>query len=222
MWTITNGGMSGVTPGSPSNVFVDASGHLHLRIAKSGGTWTSAEMFSVDNMGFGTYQWQVQGNIFAMDPVTVLGLFPYGPANNIGVDGEDEIDSEFSQWDGTCGCNADFTVYPATGYGSPQEDASWTDDYTVPGDSGITTVRMQWSPSQIVFTVMDGLQPLGTTSNVLKTDTYVGNATQIPQVPLPVGMNLWCFQATPAQTQEVVILSFDFVAQAPASSAART
>lgn len=49
-----------------------------------------------------------------MDPTTVLGLFPYGPTQHIGLDAEDEIDIEFSHWNKTChGCNADFTVMPA-------------------------------------------------------------------------------------------------------------
>jgi hypothetical protein len=211
-WAITNGGMAGVVDGSPGNVSVDPEGHLHLRITETGGTWTAAEMFSTDLMGFGTYEWQLQGNVYAMDPSTVLGLFPYGPAAGVGVDGENEIDTEFSQWNGTCGCNGDFTVYPSSGHRFPGGDASWSDNFRLSGGS-TTTVRMEWSPGKIVFTVMDGLQPIGTTASVLKTETYAADALHIPQAPLPVGMNLWCFETTPAQPQEVVLLSFAFVPQ---------
>jgi hypothetical protein len=221
-WNITNGGMAGVAQGSPANVFLDANGSLHLRIANSGGTWTAAELFSADNMGFGTYQWQVRGNVYAMDPSTVLGLFPYGPANGVGVDGENEIDTEFSQWNSTCGCNADFTVYPSTGNRFPGGDSSWTDNFTIAGSgSNLTTVRMEWSSTRIVFTIMDGLQALGTTANVLQTQTYTADTVHIPQVPIPVGMNLWCFQTTPASAQEVTILSFQFVPQATTASGRR-
>ena len=36
---------------------------------------------------------------------------------------------------------------------------------------------------------------------------------RIPQAALPVAMNLWCFRATPASDQEVVLRSFQFVPQ---------
>jgi hypothetical protein len=35
-WTLTSGGMAGVADGSPSNVSIDASGYLHLKIVKTG------------------------------------------------------------------------------------------------------------------------------------------------------------------------------------------
>lgn len=199
--------------GDPANVSVDSNGYLHLRIANNGGVWTAAEMFSVDKLGFGTYQWQIEGGIYNMDKSTVLGLFPYGPAASIGADGENEIDTEFSQWNNTCGCNADFTVYPSTRNRFPGGASSWEDNFTVTGGSNLTTVRVEWSSTSIVFIIMDGLQPLGTTANVLKTDTYTSDSVHIPQVPLPLGMNLWSFQATPAVNQEVIIRNFQFAPQ---------
>src|SRR5215467_1756592 len=101
-WKVTSGGMAGVAPGSPANVSVDANGYLHLSITKKDGKWTAAELFTVENLGFGTYQWVVEGDVWNMDPVTVLGLFPYGPTHGIGKDAMNEIDIEFSQWNKTC------------------------------------------------------------------------------------------------------------------------
>ncbi|MGC0776702.1 MAG: hypothetical protein WCD68_05820, partial [Candidatus Acidiferrum sp.] len=66
-WKITNGGMAGVAKGHPANIFVDQNGYLHLRIIDRGGTYTASEMFSADKMGFGTYQWQIEGAIVNMD-----------------------------------------------------------------------------------------------------------------------------------------------------------
>jgi hypothetical protein len=71
---------------------------------------------------------------------------------------------------------------------------------------------MEWFPDQIVFTLMNGAQPLGTVADVIKTETYTSDATNIPQVAAPVGINLWCFQQTPALDQSVVIRKFDFLA----------
>ena len=129
-WKITNGRMAGVAPGDPRNVSVDADGFLHLSINKKAGTWTAAELFTLDNLGFGTYQWLVQGDVWNMDPHTVLGLFPYGPTHGIGKDATNEIDIEFSQWNKTCVCNADFTVYPPVHreHGNPSYELNFKDN----------------------------------------------------------------------------------------------
>ena len=211
-WKLTSGGMAGVAKGNPANIFVDQNGYLHLRIINRGGTYTSSEMFSADKMGFGTYQWQIAGALLNMDKSTVLGLFSYGPQAGIGANAENEIDIEFSQWNNTChGCNADFTFWPTTGNESlgPKEDNFKIDL----GGATLTTARFEWSSTKIVGTIMSGLQPLGTTANVLQTLTFAppDYTARIPQVPLPLGMNLWCFKVLPASDQEVTIRDFQFV-----------
>jgi hypothetical protein len=211
-WTLTNGGMAGVAKGDPSNVFVDQNGYLHLRIVNRGGTFTAAELFSVDNLGFGTYQWQIEGAVDNMDKSTVLGLFPYGPKAGIGVDAENEIDIEFSKWNDTCdGCNADFTFYPSTGNKSlgPKED-----NFAISLNGGtLTTARFEWTPTRIIASIMSGLEPVGTTAHVLQTLSFSppDYTARIPQVPLPLGMNFWCFKTTPAADQEIVLRNFQFV-----------
>jgi hypothetical protein len=61
---------------------------------------------------------------------------------------------------------------------------------------------------------MSGLQPLGSTQDVLESWSYEppDYLTRIPQQPVPVGMNLWCFKRKVASSQAVTILSFDYVA----------
>jgi hypothetical protein len=175
-------------------------------------------LFSADRLGFGTYQWQIEGHADDMDKSTVLGLFPYGPKAGIGTDAENEIDIEFSKWNNTCnGCNADFTFYPATGnkHLGPKED-----NFKISlGGATLTTARFEWSSTRIVGTIMSGLQSIGTTANVLQTLTFApaDYTARIPQVPLPLGMNLWCFKTTPASDQEVVIRDFQYVPAAGTS-----
>ncbi len=210
-WKVTNGGMAGVAPGNPANVSIDKSGYLHLQIVRHGGKWTAAELFTTQNLHFGTYQWVIEGHIYDMDPTTVLGLFTYGPTHHIGVDAENEIDIEFSQWNRTCnGCNADFTVYPSTGNRKPKGVSAWEDNFHVEG-SDLTTARMEWSPDRIVFTLMKGVQPVGSVADVIKTETYASTATNIPQAAVPVGINLWCFKEKPSSDQAVTIRDFQFV-----------
>ena len=60
---------------------------------------------------------------------------------------------------------------------------------------------------------MSGLQPIEATTNVLQTLTFAppDYTARIPQVPLPLGMNFWCFKTTPAGDQEVVIRNFQYM-----------
>ena len=71
-WNLTSGSMAGVATGNPANVSIDASGYLHLTIVNSGGAWTASELFTTDRLGFGTYQWQVDGPIDVYDKNFVL------------------------------------------------------------------------------------------------------------------------------------------------------
>lgn len=217
-WSVTEGRMAGVARGRASNVEVDSNGYLHLMITKTGKRATAGEIFSNDKMGFGTYQWEIQGPVDNMDPHAVLGLFPYGPQAGSGRDGENEIDIEFSRWANTlCGgaCNADFTVYPSTGNLAvgPTED-----DYNFNLAGGeLVTARMSWSSTSVTETVMAGLHPPGTTENVLQTWTLAppDYTVRIPQEAAPIGMNLWCFKRKVTTSQAVVIRSFQYL---PASS----
>ena len=220
-WKVTSGGMAGVAPGDPANVSVDANGYLHLQIGQRDGKWTASEAFTTNRMGFGTYQWVIEGNVYEMDPTTVLGLFPYGPTHHIGADAENEIDIEFSQWNNTChGCNADFTVYPSTGNRKPKGISAWEDNFRVNGEN-LTTARMEWSPDHIVFTLMNGVHPIGTVADVIKTEIYSSDATNIPQEAFPAGINLWCFKKTPSKDQSVVIRDFRFLAASRGPSGKR-
>src|SRR5258706_141495 len=199
---ITNGGLAGVAPVRPSDIFVDANGYLHMKITNSGGSWTAAETFTQDKIGFGTYQWQIEGNVDNMDKATVLGLFPYGPVAGIGGDGEDEIDIELSKWNNTCSCNADFTFWPATGHGNlgPAEDLF---NFSL-GGGNLVTARFVWRSNSIVGYVMSGLVPIGNApTNILATFTFTPTdyTSRIPQVALPLGINFWVFQTTPATNQ---------------------
>jgi hypothetical protein len=57
--------MAGVAPGNPANISIDADGYLHLRIIRQDEKWTASELFTTETLGFGTYQWIVEGNVYA-------------------------------------------------------------------------------------------------------------------------------------------------------------
>jgi hypothetical protein len=209
-WQVTSGAMAGVCQGNPANVTVDANGYLHFRISNAGGTWTASEMFTTDKLGFGTYQWQVDGPIDAYDKNVVLGLFPYGPAAGIGSDSTNEIDIEYSRWGVANGPNGDWTDYPASG--TTIGEMSYT--FSLAG-STLSTSRFAWTTTSITSALLGGLQPVGGNDSLIRSWTYMpSNPTvNIPQQPLPLGMNLWCFDTPPSNGQpvEIVIRDFTFV-----------
>jgi hypothetical protein len=209
-WNVTSGGMAGVATGSPSNVSVDSNGYLHLKITNNAGTWTAAELFTTDKLGFGTYQWQVDGPIDVFDKNVVLGLFPYGPAAGIGADGTNEIDIEYSFWGQTNGTNGDFTIYPASG--STIGETSFK--FSLNGGT-FSTSRLNWSKDSIQEFLLSDFQPITSTTGLIKSWTYAPSNTSvnIPQQALPLGINLWCFDAPPSDGKgvEVVIRDFEFV-----------
>ncbi len=212
-WNVTSGGMAGVAEGNPDNVSIDDNGYLHLKITQNGGTWTASELFTTTLLGFGTYQWQVDAAIDTFDKNVVLGLFPYGPAAGIGKDGTNEIDIEYSRWGVANGPNADWTDYPAAG------DTVGELDYTFSlGGTTQSTSRFEWATDHITSSLFKGFDRVFDTTNQLKTWTYApDNPTiNIPQQPLPLGMNLWCFKAPPSDGKnvEVVIRDFEYVSAA--------
>ena len=210
-WQVTSGGMAGVCQGDPNNVTVDAAGYLHLKISRNNNTWSAAELFTTDRLGFGTYQWQVDGPIDTFDKNVVLGLFPYGPAAGIGADGTNEIDIEYSRWGQANGPNGDWTNYPASG--STIGEMSYTFSL---GGATLSTSRFTWTTTSITDFLFAGLQPIDGTAGLIKTWTYApSNPTvNIPQQALPLGMNLWCFSTPPSDGNpvEIVIRDFSFTA----------
>ena len=209
-WQVTSGGMAGVCQGSPNNVTIDANGYLHFKIANNGGTWTASEMFTTDRLGFGTYQWQIDGPIDTYDKNVVLGLFPYGPAAGIGSDGTNEIDIEYSRWGQANGPNGDWTDYPASG--TTIGELAYT--FTLGGGT-LSTSRFHWTSTSIANSLLGGLQPVDATTGLIKSWTYAPQnpTTNIPQQALPLGMNLWCFDGPPSDGKpvEIVIRDFQFI-----------
>jgi MYXO-CTERM domain-containing protein len=209
-WQVTNGGMAGVADGAAANVTIDAEGFLHLRVVKTGNTWTASELFTTQNLGFGTYQWHIEGPVDTFDKQIVLGLFPYGPADGIGGDGTNEIDIEWARWGYADGTNIGFTNYPNSGstVGSKAFKVSL-------GGGTSSTARFIWTSQYIDSSVLKGHQALNSNEGLLAGWKYAPSnpTTNIPQRAMPLGINLWCFDAPPSDGKnvEVVLRDFKFV-----------
>src|SRR5215475_12878936 len=63
---------------STDNVFVDASGDLHLKIRKgANGEWLASEIDCTQSLTYGTYEWEVSSRYDQLATNAVAGFFTY-------------------------------------------------------------------------------------------------------------------------------------------------
>jgi len=213
-WTVRPSG-TGQGPGpnnwDENNAWVDTSGRLHLALTQSNGKWYCGEVYTPFRLGFGIYQFQVTGQLDQLDPNVVLGLFNY-PTPDVGPDGTNEIDIEFSRWGNPKANMLNYTVWPV-------KAALGKTSQTFPLSLGTATTsihRFQWASSKVVFQSLAGSTDTPTTQ--LATWTFQPKRAQfaISQKTMPVHMNLWAFNGQPPSNGlpvEVIIDSFTFTPQ---------
>jgi hypothetical protein len=211
-WAVKDLPSGGPGPNSWSadNVWLDTDGSkLHLTISYDAATgkWDCAELSTVKQLGFGTYQFQVESSL-DYDANVVLGMFFYGSA-----DGVNEIDIEYSKW-GKLGNanNADYNVYPSKA-GIANTAQFW--HFPTPMTGSFTTQRITWRPTSLSFWDIGGHYPINVTRNVIHDWEFIPmDQAAIPQEPLSMHINLWLVggQApTNAQSVEVVISAFQYI-----------
>ncbi len=216
-WTITDFGTSTHGPGpnywSSSNAYVDANGYLHLELTKNTKTktWQCSQVVLNQSLGYGTYQWQVEGRIDQLDPNVVFAMFNYS-----GNDGFDEMDIEYSKWGNAKNkTDLDFNLYPATG--SNQSNVETTASVTL--TTTYTTHRIIRSGTEVDFQSLMGFQDGNT--NLYAAKSLYSPPTAISTLSMPAYINLWLYQGkAPANGKnvEVIIHNFTFT---PATSNSR-
>ena len=102
-------GRGGQNVYSPSNITVDAKGSMRLRIAKTETDWSCAEASLTRNLGYGTYEFVVQG-LDALEPAAVFGMFTYDYAG--GAQHNREMATEISRWGDPTRKNAQYVLQP--------------------------------------------------------------------------------------------------------------
>lgn len=211
-WNVTSSGTGTQGPGpnhfSASNAWVDASGFLHLKLAKNAttGNWECAEVTLAQNLGYGAYQWKVEGAIDKLDKNVVFGMFNYS-----GNDGFDEMDIEYSRWGRKNNNNLDFTLYPQTG--STQSSVEVTALVSLSGT--YTTHRItRHSNSSVDFQSIEGFHDDNT--NVFAAKTWNNPPQSISSLSMPILMNLWLFNGvapSDGNSVEIIIHEFKFTPQ---------
>ena len=192
---------SAVGPGpnvyDKANVSVDATGALHLRIARNAaGTWTTAEVIGGTSYGYGTYTFTVASPLDALDPNVVLGLFTWSDKAPYA---HREIDIEVARWgSATDPTNAQYVVQP---YATANHLARFTQGAPAP-----STHRFTWRAGVITWESRDASGAV--------TSSYTYRGTDVPKPgDERVRLNLWLFNgAAPqnGQPAEVVVSRFAF------------
>jgi len=208
-WAVRAAGKGGPGPNEwdPGNVWVDEKGYLHLKLTQRDGKWHCSEVSTQDRLGFGRYEFQVVGRLDQFDRNIVLGLFNY-PTSDVGPDGTHEIDIEFARWGKASAPVGNYTVWPAT---TKVRRESRAFAFTLNGDS--STHHFTWSSTNVVFQSWHG-------NGEGKADTFASwiyppstPTNWIAQKPMPVHLNLWCFQGQPpsdGKEVEIIVRAFKF------------
>jgi hypothetical protein len=178
------------------SVWVDANGHLHLKIRLINGFWHCAEVFTTQSFGYGKYSFTLTPGFENLDPNIILGLFTY-------YNDTQEIDIEYSRWGQTDANNGQFVVQPSTSQNIYR--------YPVASTNGSSIHSFIWTEKCILFetrwnsSIFEGITRK-------ESWNYTGSAIPLPRTER-VHLNLWLMQGLApmnGQGAEVVIEQFKF------------
>jgi len=210
-WKVTDSEGDSIGPGpnifDPNNAWVDANGFLHLKLAKDSadGKYHCAEVELTQSLGYGIYQWSVEGDLGSLDKQVVFGMFNYS-----GNDGYDEMDIEYSKWGVQNNSNMlNYTLYPETGSSGSSVEVVYP--FTLSGT--YTTQRFRRTSDSVTFKSLGGFYDDDT--NLYASKSWTNPPNSISTLSMPVLMNLWLFHGIePASgySIEIIIHNFKFTA----------
>jgi hypothetical protein len=124
------------------NAYLDSSGQLHLRISRCGDSWCSAEIYTKEAVGYGSYRFNIASPLNNLDPNVTLGLFSWD--GQAGEQNNREWDIEFCRWgNAVVPFNSQYVVQPYNTAGNLQR-------FTVISPNP-STHTVSWTPSQVSF-----------------------------------------------------------------------
>ena len=184
-----------------SEVFVDSSGRLHLKIAYRDGYWYSTEIVHTQPLGYGTYTFELASRVDQLDPNVVLGLFTWddlAPGHHYR-----EIDIEFSRWGELQNKIAQYVVQPYHVAGN-----LYRFDTILQGS--LSTHLFEWRKERINFASYQGSP--ADPGDEIETWSYTG--ADIPPPGLEnTRLNLWLMNGnapSDGKEVEVVVEAFRF------------
>ncbi len=212
-WRVKGPGYFGPGPNwfsdSPSDVWVDGQGYLHMSVHFDGANWVSTEVTLQDTLGYGDYIFTTMGSLDQLDPNVVLGMFLWqyrtcwDPAA-VWWGAYNEIDIEYSRWGSPTNPIGQFVAQPADQPGN----ISRFDVTMAPGE--LTSHAFRWLPDRLEFRSWRGGPADESPATLIYAWTYTGAQLPRPEQPR-VHVNLWQATGNPAAPQEVVLTQFTHV-----------
>jgi hypothetical protein len=188
----------GLNDYAPENVWTDADGFLHLKLARRGDRWTSAEVILTRALGYGTYTFTVR-DVSGLDPAAVFGMLTWD--EDRAAPNHRELDIEISQWGDLSIPNGQYVLQP---FYVPANVARFA------APAGRLTHTIRWEPGRALFRTVRGSQ---STSGALVAQHEFRSG-----VPTPgsehVRMNLYFFRYAPMALKkdvEVVVERFQYL-----------
>lgn len=208
-WDVRPSGIGDPGPNNwdQNNIWVDGNGYLHLRLTQRNGKWYCCEVSTQSHLGFGRYQFWLVGRVDKLDKNVVFGLFNY-PTADVGPDTTHEIDIEFAKWGDLVTPIGNYTVWPTTTSVSCD-----TKPFSFILNGDFSTHCFTWAPTSVFFQSQHG--HCDDNSYQFASWSYHPRnpATYISQKPMPVHINLWCFEGrapSNGQQVELVVRAFKF------------
>ena len=207
VWSVkTSKGKVGPGPNyfsdSTSNVWVDATGRLHMKITKLRNRWNCAEVILLNNLNYGTYRFYLDTAVDNLDPDVVLGLFTWSdnPAYN-----HREIDIEFSRWGSINNQNAQYVVQPYT-------IAQNIHRFNWPSGNTQSMHTFNWQSTQVNAQSQRGFTVPPAPSDVLQKWNFTSGIPQAGDENARI--NLWLnggHAPTNSKEVEIIVNKFEFV-----------
>jgi len=202
-WHVKDVSLGGPGPNrwsdSTDSVWVDNDGKLHLKVRKIGSRWYSSEVTMQQSLGHGRYEFMLETNTEAYDPVIVAGLFTY--RNDF-----EEIDIELTRFSNPNGPTGWYNVQP---YYNPGNQETFDLNF----NGAFSTHRFDWTADTIDFRSLHGHYTEPPNSGFIINQWAYAGADIPPDLNEKVHINLWQHQGVDPGNgleHELIIKSFTF------------
>ncbi len=214
--------------GTSDFAWVDASGDLHLKIAKKNNYWTCSEIVSTKVFGYGTYIMTCISDVSTFNENAVFGFFTWDNYS-FQTQGNSEIDLEFSRWGKASDSNLlSYSAQPVWfSTPGPYPERTYKPVVATKYMKQPMTYMMQWTPDSVHWESYEGLTYPGTkkisewtfdSKNISRKKIEGGNVSNPIVIPAPsdstnVRFNFWLLNGVAPSNNaehEVVISSFKF------------
>lgn len=201
-WAIKAGDLLGPGPNyfssSKDNVWVDDQDRLHLKITQREGKWYCVEVYLMQSLGYGTYNFQLSSRVDLFDKNVIGSPFVYR-------DDTHELDVEFSRWGIEGGPNAQFVVQP---YYNPDNRKQ----FSMSLSNDASTHIIKWKSDSVFFQSAQGHYSNPPAGQVIHEWEYTGGDVPSESDEL-VHINLWLLNGqapSDGQAAEMVVQDFTF------------